>query len=232
MTWQKHVLSGTVVLGVILMGALAWGQAPVATTPLQTAQAKVRASHVEIDRIEKHAKADLAKKADWVKAEEEAIAAAKTRDTAKETALQSTRESPAYLDATTKLKKSEGIIAGGDAGRASAKQVEVATSDAIDARLVISQMETAALKQSAGYQDAVARHDAANAALAAKWEAYRRDTLAGNADYRAALAKKDLAEQELKTAQEGARVARSQTAGKSTGKGNSSNSSRRMRSGY
>ena len=194
---------------------------------------------VDIDRMERKAKADLAKQADWVKAQDAAGTAAKTRDAAKETALRSTQKSPAYLAATIKLKESEAIIAAEDSGRATAKQVEVATSDAIDARLVISQLESAALKQSAEYQDAVMRHDAANAVLAEKWEAYRRDTLENNRDYRAALAKKDVAEQELKTAQDSARVARAQMAAqqqtvrpqRSTPR-NSGTSSQRMRGGY
>ena len=239
MTWQKRVFIVILVLSVSFMGALAWGQSPVQLNPLRTAQAKVRASQVDIDRMERKAKADLAKQADWVKAQDAAGTAAKTRDAAKETALRSTQKSPAYLAATIKLKESEAIIAAEDSGRATAKQVEVATSDAIDARLVISQLESAALKQSAEYQDAVMRHDAANAVLAEKWEAYRRDTLENNRDYRAALAKKDVAEQELKTAQDSARVARAQMAAqqqtvrpqRSTPR-NSGTSSQRMRGGY
>ena len=238
MMWHKCILGAVLALGFSSMGDVAQGQVRPASTPLQMAQSKVAASQAEIDRMERQAKADLAKQSGWIKAQQELTAAEKARDIAREEALKSTRKSAGYVAAVDTLKKSEAVIAAGNEDRATARQVQLATSDAIDARLIITQLESAALRQSPQFQEATARYDQASAALDQMWASYKADVLDGNRSYLAALASRDSADEELRTAQQSVREARAQVAAQrmntraSDRSSRSSGSSRRSTRGY
>lgn len=233
MVWHNYILSALLALCISSMAAVAEGQARPAPTPVQIAQSKVAASLAEIDRLERMAKADLARKSVWIKAQQELTAAEKALEAARAEALQSTRQSADYVDAVDNLKKSEAVIAAGNENKATARQVQVATSDAIDARLIITQLEAAALRKSPQFQEATARYDQAYAALTQIWASYKADVLEGDRAYLAALSARDAADQELRTAQQSMREARAQVAAQRTNtRASQRSSSRRTTRGY
>jgi hypothetical protein len=152
---------------------------------------------------------------------------------------------PEYVDAKQKIAKAEGISTAGNENRVTAKQVQDATDAAIDARMAISKMESDALRNSPEYKDAQLRLKTAQDRLAELWDKYKQSELATVPSYRAAIANKQAAEQELKYAQDEARIARQQAAAqqqasrpqrstmpRSTGRSSSGGGSMGRRGGY
>lgn len=182
-----------------LIGGGATGGVQVAYAQVQQAMTDLKTANEQVERYNKEAKAKLAKDPEWTKAQEALESTRVERDKVHQQAMAALHDSEPYHQQQAKLKAAQAII---DNQSSTIPEVDKATSDAIDARMAISQMESKGLKDSPEVKDADAKYASAQTESNNLWEQYKAKELPANHPWQAAIKQQEQAQQAVKAAQD------------------------------
>lgn len=182
------------------------------------ARAELRAANEQVERFEKQARAELAKDPDFAAASKALDEARSRKNSARAEALAQAKDSAPYVQAQSKLTNANAVTS---QTSASIADVDKATSDAIDARMEMSRIEAAALKDSPEVKAADAQYQSANSEYESKWQQYKAKELPNNRSWQAAISQQEQAQATVKSAEEQLTAARQQAAAARRAQGSS-----------